>query len=418
MSRTEPSELAERGRRVLVLEADAIRRVAERLGPAFSAAVRLLEKATGRLIVSGVGKSGLIARKIAATLTSTGSPASFLHPVDSLHGDLGLVGREDVAILLSKSGASDELFGLVGQLKRLGVPIIALTGDPDSPLARQSDVVLDASVTEEACPETLAPTTSTTAALALGDALAVTLLEVKGFRREQFAALHPGGTLGRHLLLRVADVMLAGNVPALGPDRPMRECVVLLAEKRGTVAVVDAAGSLVGVVTAGDLTRLMERTDQFLDIPVRDVMTRTPKSTTADELAGAAVQSTHGRADTAYFHPPAQTAELRNVHITFYDTRGAETSTLTSRQGTYHWRSSDMEARGNVVVVRTDGATLRTEVIRYSQVRNQVSSDKDFVFDEPTRHIKGTGFTADPDFKVVTANRVTGEGGKFTLPNQ
>src|SRR2546430_6416809 len=290
MSRTEPSELAERGRRVLVLEADAIRRVAERLGPAFSAAVRLLEKATGRLIVSGVGKSGLIARKIAATLTSTGSPASFLHPVDSLHGDLGLVGRDDVAILLSKSGASDELFGLVGQLKRLGVPIIALTGDPDSPLARQSDVVLDASVTEEACPETLVPTTSTTAALALGDALAVTLLEVKGFRREQFAALHPGGTLGRHLLLRVADVMLAGNVPALGPDRPMRECVVLLAEKRGTVAVVDAAGSLVGVVTAGDLTRLMERTDQFLDIPVRDVMTRTPKSTTADELAGAAVR--------------------------------------------------------------------------------------------------------------------------------
>src|SRR5438445_592097 len=382
MSRTEPSELAERGRRVLVLEADAIRRVAERLGPAFSAAVRLLEKATGRLIVSGVGKSGLIARKIAATLTSTGSPASFLHPVDSLHGDLGLVGREDVAILLSKSGASDELFGLVGQLKRLGVPIIALTGDPDSPLARQSDVVLDASVTEEACPETLAPTTSTTAALALGDALAVTLLEVKGFRREQFAALHPGGTLGRHLLLRVADVMLAGNVPALGPDRPMRECVVLLAEKRGTVAVVDAAGSLVGVVTAGDLTRLMERT----------VM--------------------------ADCYSPAQTAEPRNVHITFYDTRGAETSTLTSRQGTYHWRSGDMEARGNVVVVRTDGATLRTEVLRYNQVRSQVTSDKPFVFDEPTRHIEGEGFTSDPDFKVVTAIRPRGTGGKFTLPNQ
>src|SRR2546422_3641278 len=194
MSRTEPSELAERGRRVLALEAEALGRGAERLGPAFSAAVRLLEQAKGRLIVSGVGKSGLIARKIAATLTSTGSPASFLHPVDSLHGDRGLVGRDDVAILLSKSGGSDELFALVNQLKRLGVPIIALTGDPDSALARQSDVVLDVSVTEEACPETLAPTASTTAALALGDALAVTLLEVKGFRREQFAALHPGGT--------------------------------------------------------------------------------------------------------------------------------------------------------------------------------------------------------------------------------
>src|SRR5437773_6650225 len=237
MSRTEPIDLVERGRRVLALEADAIRRLAERLRPAVSAAVRLREKATGRLIVSGVGKSGLIARKIAATLTSTGSPASFLHPVDSLHGDLGLVGRDDVAILLSKSGASDELFGLVGQLKRLGVPIIAITGDGESILARQADVVLDASVTEEACPETLAPTASTTVALALGDALAVALLEVKGFRRDQFAALHPGGALGRNLLLRVADVMLTADVPTLLPDRPMRECVVLLAEKRGTVAI-------------------------------------------------------------------------------------------------------------------------------------------------------------------------------------
>jgi arabinose-5-phosphate isomerase len=290
MSRTEPNDLAERGRRVLALEAEAIHRVAKRLGPAFSDAVRLLAASKGRLIVSGVGKSGLIARKIAATLTSTGSPAAFLHPVDSMHGDLGLVGRDDVALLLSKSGASDELFGLVGQLKRLGVPIIALTGDPESVLASQADVVLDVSVTEEACPETLAPTASTTAALALGDALAVTLLEVKGFRREQFAALHPGGALGKTLLLRVGDVMVARDVPALGPDRPMRECVVLLAQKRGTVAVVDHAGSLVGVVTAGDLTRLMERTDQFLDIPVRDVMTQTPKSTTTDELAGAAVR--------------------------------------------------------------------------------------------------------------------------------
>src|SRR6266446_7042180 len=290
MSRTEPSELAERGRRVLALEAEAIGRVAERLGPAFSAAVRLLERAKGRLIVSGVGKSGLIARKIAATFTSTGTPASFLHPVDSLHGDLGIVGRRDVAILLSKSGASDELFGLVSQLKRLGVPIIAITGDPESILGRQAEVVLDASVAEEACPETLAPTTSTTVALALSDALAVALLEVKGFRREQFAALHPGGVLGRKLLLRVADVMLTHDLPLLTPDRPMRECVLLLAEKRGTVAVVEESGRhLAGVVTAGDLTRLMEKTDKFLDIPVGDVMTRTPKATTAEELASAAV---------------------------------------------------------------------------------------------------------------------------------
>jgi arabinose-5-phosphate isomerase len=241
------------------------------------------------VIVSGVGKSGLIARKIAATFTSTGTPAAFLHPVDSLHGDLGIVGRDDVAVVLSKSGSSDELFGLVSQLKRLGVPIVALTGDADSPLGRQASVVLDASVTEEACPETLAPTASTTVALAIGDALAVTLLEVKGFRREDFAALHPGGALGRKLLLRVADVMLTTELPTLTSDRPMRECVVLLAEKRGTVAVVDRDGALKGVVTAGDLTRLMERTDAFLDLPVGDVMTRTPKTTTPGELAGAAV---------------------------------------------------------------------------------------------------------------------------------
>jgi len=290
MSRTEPSELAERGRRVLALEAEAIRRVAERLGSPFETAVRLLAAAKGRVIVSGVGKSGLIARKIAATFTSTGTPASFLHPVDSLHGDLGIVGRDDVAILLSKSGTSDDLFGLVNQLKRLGVPIIAMTGDPDSVLARQAEVVLDAGVAEEACPETLAPTASTTVALALGDALAVTLLEEKRFRREDFAAFHPGGTLGRNLLLRVADVMLTKDLPTLLPDRPMRECVVLLAERRGTVAVVDRQGSLQGVVTAGDLTRLMEKTDHFLDIPVTDVMTRTPKTTSPTEIAGAAVR--------------------------------------------------------------------------------------------------------------------------------
>ncbi len=290
MAPTARPDLAERGRRVLALEAGAIQQVATGLGDAFARAVEVLSALRGRLIVSGVGKSGLIARKIAATFTSTGTPAAFLHPVDSLHGDLGIVGRDDVAIVLSKSGESEELFGLMEQLQRLGVPIIAVTGAPDSALARAASVVLDAGRAEEACAETLAPTTSTTVALALGDALAVTLLEVKGFRREDFAALHPGGTLGRRLLLRVADVMLSTELPLLGPDRPMRECIVLLAEKRGTVAVVVGRGELAGVVTAGDLTRLMERTDRFLDLPVGEVMTRTPKTTTPDALASAAVE--------------------------------------------------------------------------------------------------------------------------------
>jgi arabinose-5-phosphate isomerase len=200
------------------------------------------------------------------------------------------VGRDDAAVLLSNSGNSDELLWLVEQLKRLGVPVVAITGTLDSMLARQADVVLDAGVSEEACAETLAPTASTTAALAVGDALAVTLLEMKGFRREQFAALHPGGTLGRKLLLRVADVMLTRDLPLLTTDRPMRECIVLLAKKRGTVAIVDDTGTLTGVVTAGDLTRLMERTDRFLDVPARDIMTRSPKSARPDDLGSAAVR--------------------------------------------------------------------------------------------------------------------------------
>ncbi|MGH7538313.1 MAG: KpsF/GutQ family sugar-phosphate isomerase [Gemmatimonadales bacterium] len=274
---------------MLALEADALRDLARGLGDAFARAVELLHAATGRLIVSGVGKSGLIARKIAATFTSTGTAATFLHPVDSLHGDLGIVGRDDVAILLSKSGESGELFGLVEQLQRLAVPIIAITGAPESALARAATVVLDAGRAEEACAETLAPTTSTTVALALGDALAVTLLEEKGFGREDFAALHPGGVLGRKLLLRVSDVMLRTDLPTMTPDRPMRECVLLLAKRRGTVAVVNGQGELAGVVTAGDLTRVMERTDQFLDLPVGEVMIRSPKTATVDELASAAV---------------------------------------------------------------------------------------------------------------------------------
>ncbi len=255
MSQSGRSDLVERGRRVLALEAAAIQALAQRLGDAFARAVTLLAQAKGRVIVSGVGKSGLIARKIAATFTSTGTPAAFLHPVDSLHGDLGSVGRDDLAILLSKSGSTDELFGLVEQLQRLGVPIIAVTGAPDSALARHASVVLDAAVAEEACPETLAPTASTTVALALGDALAVALLEVKGFRREDFAALHPGGALGRKLLQRVADVMLTTDLPLLAPDRPMRDCV-----------------------------------PDFLGIPVAEVMTRTPKTSTPDELAAAAIR--------------------------------------------------------------------------------------------------------------------------------
>jgi arabinose-5-phosphate isomerase len=285
-------EAAERilasARRVLRMEAAAVAALESRLGPTFVRAAQAILDARGRVIVSGVGKSGIVGRKIAATLTSTGTPAIFLHPVEALHGDLGIVGPGDVAILISKSGESEELRGLLECLGRFGVTIIALTGTLDSALGRQADVVLDCGVGEEACPHDLAPTCSTTAALALGDALAVSLLLQRGFRKEDFARLHPGGALARRLL-RVRDVMVRDDFPRLPPDALMRECVVLLAEKRGTVPIVDDRGALLGVVTAGDLTRLMERTEHFLTVPVRDVMTTTPKTAEPDDLAAIAV---------------------------------------------------------------------------------------------------------------------------------
>lgn len=284
------------GRRVLRLEAEALRALEDRLDDTFDAAVQLIAGSHGRVIVSGIGKSGIVARKIAATLTSTGTPAIFLHPVEGLHGDLGIVGRDDVAILLSKSGESGELNGLIEYMKRLGVQVVALTGRVDSTLGRAADVTLDCSVSEEACPYDLAPTTSSTAALAMGDALAVALLKERGFSREDFARLHPGGTLGRRLTVRVADVMDATDFPSLGPGAPMRQCVMLLAEKRGTVPIVDDARRVVGVVTAGDLTRRMEREEDIFDTPVSDVMNAAPKTVGTGELAAAAlyVMETHG----------------------------------------------------------------------------------------------------------------------------
>jgi len=281
----DPDALSQLGRRVLELEARELAACADRIEGSFGRAVQVLASAEGRVIVSGVGKSGLIARKIAATLTSTGTPAAYLHPVDSLHGDLGIVGRTDVAILLSKSGETEEMFGLLAALQRLGVPIIAITGGRQSTLARMAREVLDAGVSEEACPHDLAPTTSTTVALAIGDALAVALLEVKGFRREDFAELHPGGTLGRKLLLRVRDVMLEPQ-GILPQGATMREGVMALARHRG-LAVIAEDGRVAGVVTAGDLSRLAESEPGFIERPVASVMTRAPKTAQADELAAA-----------------------------------------------------------------------------------------------------------------------------------
>ena len=289
-------DIVERGRRVLRMETEALGETERRMGEDFARAVESIKRSEGRVIVSGVGKSGLIGRKIAATFTSTGTPATFLHPADSVHGDLGIVGAKDVAILISKSGESDEVLGLLDHLKRLGVCTIALTSNTKSTLGRHSDVALDAWVKEEACPHDLAPTTSTTVALALGDALAIALLEEKGFNADDFARLHPGGAIGRKLLTRVSDVMVSDNLPVLEEGATMRDAVVQLAERRGIAIVSRKDGTIAGVLTTGDLSRLMEHEENVFPIPVKRVMNVSPKLAHADELGSAVVyrMETHG----------------------------------------------------------------------------------------------------------------------------
>lgn len=284
-----------RGRRVLQLEASALADAERTLGDDFARAVHLLATCHGRVIIAGVGKSGLVGRKMAATFTSTGTPAMSLHPVESLHGDLGLVGADDVAILISKSGESQELLGLIEALSRLGVRMIAMTADRTSRIARLAEVAIDLGAREEACPHDLAPTTSTTVTMALGDALAVAVMEEKGFRREDFARFHPGGSLGRRLLTRVSDVMVTADLPTLEQSATMREVVVCLAARRGLAVVVEHRRVL-GVVTAGDLTRLLERHADVLSVPVTEVMTTTPRVAHDHELGSAVVHrmETHG----------------------------------------------------------------------------------------------------------------------------
>lgn len=285
---TDRGEIIAEGRRVLALEAASISALEARLGDAFADACTLVADAGGRIVTCGIGKSGHIARKLAGTLTSTGTPATFLHPIEALHGDLGIVGADDVAIVISKSGESGELAGLIGYLTRMHVPIVAIVGRPGSQLAAHATIALDCSVEEEACPMDLAPTSSSTAALAMGDALAVTVLQLKGFTPDDFAALHPGGALGRKLSVRVSDVMESSRYPSLSVDATIREAIAPLAEMRGTVAIIDDDRRLLGVITAGDLTRLMEREEDFLACRVADVMTKEPRTAAAGELGAAA----------------------------------------------------------------------------------------------------------------------------------
>jgi len=278
------------GRQVLDIEAAAVAALARRLGSEFSAAVALIRDSHGRVIVSGIGKSGHIARKLAATFASTGTPAYFVHAAEAVHGDLGMITREDVLIAISNSGENDELLTIVPLVKRLGGKLIAITGNEASSLAQEADIHLDARVDQEACPLNLAPTASTTAALALGDALAVALLDARGFGADDFARSHPGGALGRKLLTHVRDVMQV-DVPTL--DENVSVPVALAAMTRGGMgmaAILDAAANITGIFTDGDLRRAMERLGDLRGTPVAAVMTRNPRSISSRRLAVEAVE--------------------------------------------------------------------------------------------------------------------------------
>ena len=284
--------IIDHAKRVLQVEAQAILDLLGRIDDRFVQAVEVLYDCRGRVVVTGMGKSGIIAKKIAATLTSTGTPAFFLHPAEGVHGDLGILSRGDVVIALSNSGETEELLKLLPSVKRFAIPLICLTGNPKSTLARDSTVVIDVGVKEEACLIGPVPTASTTAALAMGDALAVALLEKRGFKEEDFASIHPGGTLGKRLLLRVEDVMHTGHdVPVVYEDTPMKEVIYEMTSKKlGCTAVQNRQGRLTGVITDGDLRRLLEKTTDIFHKTAVEVMTPSPKVITRDPLAAQAVQ--------------------------------------------------------------------------------------------------------------------------------
>jgi len=279
-------------RRVLTIEAAAVQALVERIDDHFLNALNLILSCKGRVIVSGMGKSGHIARKIAATFSSTGTPAYFVHPGEASHGDLGMVTAHDVVIGISYSGESDELLAIVPAIKRQGAKLITLTGNPQSTLAREADVHLNGAVAQEACPMGLAPTASTTAALALGDALAVALLDAKGFGEEDFARSHPGGSLGRRLLTHVRDIMHThASIPSVREDATLADAVLEISRKGlGMTAIVDASHRLLGIYTDGDLRRTLEKKVDFSTTPVSSVMSRTPRSIGPDALAVEAVQ--------------------------------------------------------------------------------------------------------------------------------
>jgi arabinose-5-phosphate isomerase len=289
---TDPARFLALAREVLQIEADAVLGLAKRLGEPFLAALRMILASKGRVVVTGMGKSGHVGSKIASTLASTGTPAYFMHPAEASHGDLGMIMADDVVIAISNSGESDEILRILPLIKRRGARVIAITGRPQSTLATEADAHLDAGVEKEACPMNLAPTASTTAALALGDALAVALLDARGFGSDDYALHHPGGALGRRLLLHVGDVMHAGEkLPRVGKDATLKAAILEMSQKGlGMTAIVEDDGRVAGLFTDGDLRRTLEKHEDIRGLRIADVMTRNPRTIGPGRLAAEAAQ--------------------------------------------------------------------------------------------------------------------------------
>ncbi len=286
------NEIIKNGKEVIRIEAEAISNLSASINDQFVNAINVISESKGRVVLTGMGKSGLIARKIVATLNSTGTAAIYLHPTDALHGDLGMVRKEDVVVLISKSGNTEEVANLLPMLKRIGVKMIAMCGNENSRLAQECDIFLNISVKEEACPHDLAPTASTTATLAMGDALSVALLQKRNFTIEDFAFLHPGGSLGKRLSLQISEIMIKGErIPIVKEETSLKDVIIEITSKRlGTTCVIDEQGILTGIVTDGDLRRLLEKTLDIKNLKAKDVMTKKPKVLKENYLASFALQ--------------------------------------------------------------------------------------------------------------------------------
>ena len=286
------NEILRTGKNVIKIEAEAVANLEGSINQEFVKAVDTIYESKGRVVLTGMGKSGLIARKVVATLNSTGTAAIYLHPTDALHGDLGMVRKEDVVMVISKSGSTDEITKLLPMFKRLGVKLIAMSGNTNSSLVKESDIFLNISVKEEACPHDLAPTSSTTATLVMGDALSVALLQKRGFTAEDFALLHPGGSLGKRLSLKIDEIMIKGEgVPVVKDNSSIKDIILEMTSKRlGTTCVIDKSGKLAGIITDGDLRRLLEKTMDVKNLVATDIMSKNPKVTEKDYLASFALQ--------------------------------------------------------------------------------------------------------------------------------